>query len=179
MAGVEPRFEHVETADPIAYSWSLNGPRRHLTKSQLAMAGARMRELYDRQAKERMRQGGGDRKSEGAGSGKEHLPDPIPDAGQARDQVGKLVGVSGKTIDAATKVIQQGTPELVQAVEKGRIAVTTAATLAVQPEEVQRAAVTPLRHRSILGKCRSTPRCNSSPEAADFIAAGKAPLPPE
>jgi hypothetical protein len=63
------------------------------------MVGARARGLYDRQAKDRVSAGGGDKRSAAAKSGKEHLPDPIPDAGQARDQAAKVVGVSGKSID--------------------------------------------------------------------------------
>mgnify|MGYP000933829434 CR=1 FL=1 len=61
-----------------------------------------MRDLYDAEAKERMKAGGGDRKSETAKSGVEKLPHPIGE-GKSRDIVGRMVGVSGKTIDAATK----------------------------------------------------------------------------
>src|SRR5262249_44830340 len=84
-----------------------------------AMVGARMREMYVRQAKERMSQGGGDKKSQKAKSGKENLPDPIPAAGQSRDKAGELVGVSGRTMDFATKVARGGVPELIEAVEAG------------------------------------------------------------
>ncbi len=62
------------------------------------MVGARARSYYDEQAKVRMSQGGGDKKS-----GKENLPYPVQDATQARDAVGKVVGVSGKTVDFATR----------------------------------------------------------------------------
>lgn len=63
------------------------------------MVGGRAREICDRQAKDRQRSSGGDRKSIGAKSVKENLPEPIK--GQARDHAGKAVGVSGKLIDAA------------------------------------------------------------------------------
>jgi hypothetical protein len=58
-----------------------------------------MRAMYDEQAKQRQRQSGGDRKSAKAGSVVANLPQPIPDAGKARDQVARLVGVSSKSID--------------------------------------------------------------------------------
>lgn len=66
------------------------------------MVGARARELYDEQAKERqkMSQGRGQKK------GVENLPHLNSDTGKARDAVGKAVGVSGKSIDHATKVLR-------------------------------------------------------------------------
>jgi hypothetical protein len=100
-----------------------------------------MREMYDKQAKERMSQGGGDKKSAKAKSGKEKLPDPIPDQGQSRDKAGKLANVSGRTIDFGTKVVKQGVQELVEAVDAGRIAVSAAAKIAEQDPEAQRAKV--------------------------------------
>jgi hypothetical protein len=45
------------------------------------------------------------------------------DKGDARDQVAKAVGVSGRTIDHASKVLNQAVPERIQAVDEGRMAV--------------------------------------------------------
>jgi len=45
------------------------------------------------EAKERMRAGGGDKKS-----GVAKLPHPIPDQGKARDQAAELAGVSGNNL---------------------------------------------------------------------------------
>ena len=58
------------------------------------MVGAKATAISEKlavEAKERMRSGGGDKKS-----GKANLPYPIPEAGQTRDKIGKLVGVSGR-----------------------------------------------------------------------------------
>ncbi len=66
------------------------------------MCAARARQIYVDQATERMKAGGGDKKS-----GKENLPDPILDQGQARDKAGKAFGVSGKSVDHATRVIEK------------------------------------------------------------------------
>jgi hypothetical protein len=46
--------------------------------------------------------------------------------GDARDFVGRTVTVSGKTIDMATKVLKNGVPEVVNAVEDGALAVSAA-----------------------------------------------------
>jgi hypothetical protein len=83
------------------------------------MVGARAREVYDRQAKERMSAGGQVAGKGRPKQGPANLPDPIK-TGDARDQAGAAVGVSGKLIDAATKVLEQGTPELIAAVDAGR-----------------------------------------------------------
>ena len=67
------------------------------------MVGARAREIYDRQAKERQKASGGDKKSDKAKSVPVTLPEPMRHE-DSRDAAGKAVGVSGKLIDHATKV---------------------------------------------------------------------------
>ena len=63
---------------------------------------------------------------------------PESSKGQSRDLAGKALGVGGKSVDHATKVLTKGVPELVKAVEEGRMAVSSAAVLASEPEEVQK-----------------------------------------
>jgi hypothetical protein len=77
------------------------------------MTADKNRDCYDKAAKERMKAGGGDKKS-----GQENLPDPIPNRGKARDQAAKMVGVSGRTVDNARTVHRHGTPELAKAVNR-------------------------------------------------------------
>jgi hypothetical protein len=62
------------------------------------MVAARARKLYDRQAKERQREGH-ERGRKAQKGFQADLPEIDPEAGQARDQAGKAVGVSGKTVD--------------------------------------------------------------------------------
>jgi len=61
------------------------------------MIGARVREHYDRLAKERQHEG---QKAGGRGN-KKNSPEQIPGSlrGDARDQAGKAVGVSGERIE--------------------------------------------------------------------------------
>ena len=51
----------------------------------------------------------------------------LPPCSKARDAAGKEFGVSGKSVDHATRVLEKGVPELIEAVDEGRIAVSTAA----------------------------------------------------
>lgn len=130
--GKEPLTRTVKVADPIAYVLSLNLHRRHLTPSQLSMVAARVRAIYDKQAKERQ--------TATLKKGDKPVPASLPERerSDARDLAGKAVGVSGKSVDYATRVIERGVPELVKAVDEGRIAVSTAAIHASDPPEVQK-----------------------------------------
>lgn len=130
--------------DPVAYVLSLNLHRRHLTPSQASMCAARARELYEQQAKERMLSG---KKSDPV----ENLPQG--ESSKARDAAGKAFGVSGKSVDFAKKVLDKGIPELAKAVDEGRMAVSTAAVLASQPEDKQKDAIESQSSRSQL-KCK-------------------------
>ena len=47
VAGLDPKFRDVTPSNPIAYVVSLNLRRRQSTVPQLAMLGARVREIYD------------------------------------------------------------------------------------------------------------------------------------
>jgi hypothetical protein len=104
------RFLDIQTSDPIAYVLSLNLHRRHLDESQRSMIGARAKDLYAKQAKERQ-----------AATRKRGNKSPVMaksprrGKGAARELAGKAVSVSGRSIDKATKVIDKGVPELAKA----------------------------------------------------------------
>jgi len=134
IAGVAPVTREVDPSDPVVYVLSLNLHRRHLNPSQLSMVAARARDYYDEQAKERQKA----RKGKQPGATPENLPDLHTDA---RDAAGKAVGVSGRSVDFATKVLKQGIPELVEAVDEAKMAVSTAAVIATEPPDVQRKTV--------------------------------------
>lgn len=130
-AGVEPVTREVNPADPVAYVLSLNLHRRHMTTSQRSMVGARARKIYAQRAKERQ--------LGGLKTGNQlPVPQKSTERGDTRSIAGKAVGVSGFSIDNARKVIEDGVPELVDAVDAGRIPVHTAAKIAARPEAEQR-----------------------------------------
>lgn len=134
MAGIVPFFKELPgNEDPVAYAESMNVPRRHLTTSQLAMYADKKRDYYEAEAKKRQAEQA--RRNQPQSQKVETLP-PL-DIGKARDQVGKSVGVSGRTMDKAKKVREKGHKDLVKAVEAGKIDVTNAAKIAELPKDVQ------------------------------------------
>ncbi len=119
IAGVEPEYVDIEVRDAVGYVMSKNLHRRHLTTGQRAMVAAKVRDLYAAQAKERQRL------SKGRGK-KKVGKDLHTNKGKARDQAGKALGVSGVSVDKATKVLRKGTPELVEAVTSGSVSLEKA-----------------------------------------------------
>ena len=80
------------------------------------MCAARAREMYDREAEQRQ---AATRKK-----GDRPVPANLPerDKGDSRDKVGEAFGVSGRSVDHATKVLKEAVPEVVKAVDEGRMA---------------------------------------------------------
>jgi len=64
------------------------------------------------------------------GSGKNRLASPDTNLLKASHDAGKAIGVSGATVERAAVVLKHGVPELVKAVEDGKISVTAAAKIA-------------------------------------------------
>jgi hypothetical protein len=161
LAGITPITREVNPADPIAYVMSLNLHRRHLSPTQASMVGARAKEIYDKQAKERKVEGG---KSAGKGRPKdmENFPHPM-DSGTSRDLVGKAVGVSGKSIDFATRVLNNGIPELIAAVDSDKLAVSTASKIASRPHDEQKLLVA----RADVAARRPRPATEVQPDDSD------------
>lgn len=178
LKGIKPVTKIVTNIeDPVAYVLSLNLHRRHLTPSQASMCAARARELYEQQAKERQAEN-----AKRNNSKLENLP-PL-ETSSARDAAGKAFGVSGKSVDFAKKVLDKGIPELAKAVDEGRMAVSTAAILATEPEDVQKQELNnPLRNRKYTsvrggGKQEETqeqaPRHKGEHNESETFAFGKA-----
>ncbi len=121
------------------YVFALNYHRRHLSDGGRKLASGRYKEIAAKEAKERQRQAGGDKKSKQRSVVKTSSP-PIKTA-KARDVAGEKFGVSGPTVDAAAKVLAKAAPEVIQAVEQDKMKVTTAARLADAPKAEQKAVI--------------------------------------
>ena len=118
--------------DPVAYVLSTNLHRRHLTESQRAMVGATLKRLLAVDAKERQR----------GGQGGVLLMANLPEAkGASRDKAAELVNVSPRLVQTAETVLEKGAPELVDAVRRGDVKVSTAAVLTRLPAAEQASVV--------------------------------------
>lgn len=124
--------------DPVKWVISHNLHRRHLTPSQRALVGTKIKELLEPAAKERQRAAGGDKKSDLAKSVPVNLPGAV--GGDSRDKAAKSI-IRGLTpTAAAAKVLDKGTPELIKACEAGTISVSKAAKMV---DEAERASIEP------------------------------------
>jgi N6-adenosine-specific RNA methylase IME4/ParB-like chromosome segregation protein Spo0J len=120
-AGVEPTFVEFTGNDPLGFVLSQNIKRRQLDASQLAMVAARIAN---------MRQG--------------ERTDLQPSANLqkvSRGEAARLLNVSERSVASAAFVRDHATPELVRAVDQGKITVSIAADLAGESNAVQGEAV--------------------------------------
>lgn len=130
-AGVEPTFRTYEGDDPITFAVSMNLKRRHLSESQLGMIGAEVAKL--RHGTNRFTKVEGD------------VSPSTPTLAEAA----AMVGVSRDTVKNGKTVLMQGTPEEIEAVKAGAVAVGTLAKdirRGVPPE--QRGKNKPKSHRN-------------------------------
>lgn len=120
MAGVEPEFRAYRDSEPLAFVLSKNLLRRHLNESQRAMVGSKIAKLKH----------GGDRKSDQAAN----LP-------VSQSKAAEAMNVGERSVRDAKHVIDQGVPELIEAVESGDVAVSAAAEVAKLPKSEQKSIV--------------------------------------
>ena len=115
-------------AEALAYVLSTNLHRRHLTESQRAAVAAKLSNM------KRGGDGSNQHQSKPA-----NLPDS--DAPLSQAQAAEMLNVSERSVRTAKKVIDQGAPELVAAVEQGDVSVSAAADVSGLPKEEQTATV--------------------------------------
>lgn len=134
--GVEARFRAYEgeDADLVGFVVALNLHRRHLDESQRGLVHAKIATLPR--------------------GGVESLNLAIPTQAQAAE----LLNISVATGRHGKRVIESGTPELVQAVEKGAVAVSTAAVIATAPKEEQRKIIAADDHKAIVAAANKIKR---------------------
>ena len=126
ILGIEPETIEYTGDDPLGLVISQNINRRHLDTSQRAMVAAKLANLTN----------GGDRRSE-----KFHSAN-LQNVSQSN--AAEQLKVSTRSVADARKVVKNAVPEVIAAVESGRLAVSAAATLAEKKPEQQ---------RKILAKC--------------------------
>lgn len=131
IAGVEPRFAQWDgngsLLDAIV---SDNLKRRHLDAAQRAMVAARLKPIYEEEARKRQ----GTRTDLSANL-------RLGEAGKAAEKAAAALNVSPRSVESAAAVLRDGADELVKAVEYGKVAVSTAAIVAQLPKEEQQVVV--------------------------------------
>lgn len=152
MEGIEPRFEQFDGGDPLAFVLSKNLCRRHLDASQRAMVASRLATLEKHSNQYTAKSG-----AQICATSEQ----PV-----SQGEAAELLNVSRRAVQQARKVQEQGEPELVSAVESGKVSVSDAARIAEQPAEVQRSAVEAVNQ----GKARTVSEAAEpdQPKAADF-----------
>jgi len=147
LIGLEPKFEQLrEGRSPVAFVISENLRRRNLDESQRALLGARAQSMFEEDAAKRKAATQFKQNASKAVSGGNSLPVPanLPEpqeGGESREKAAELVNVSARSVQHASKVLEQGVLELVQAVEAGTVKVSVASVLAGAPKEEQLAVL--------------------------------------
>jgi N6-adenosine-specific RNA methylase IME4/ParB-like chromosome segregation protein Spo0J len=113
----EPVVIEVD-GDPYAYVISANLHRRHLNESQRAMVAAKLAN---------MRQG--------------TRTDLAPIGAMSDADAATMLGVGERSVERAKTVHREGAPELVAAVEQGKVSVSAATDVASRPVEEQQEIV--------------------------------------
>lgn len=128
-AKVEPRFEKFRGKDPIDYVISTNVARRHLDEGQRSIVAAKLAPL---------RAGRPGNK-----------PANLPIFTQA--EAATKLNISERLVRHARKVLDEGAPELIAAVNSGKMAVSAASEVAALPKDQQQAIVKKVEAKEISG----------------------------
>jgi N6-adenosine-specific RNA methylase IME4 len=114
LAGETPRATEYLGDDAVGFVVSLNLRRRHLNESQRAIVAAKLAN---------MKQGA--------------RTDISPIGEKSQAQAAEILNVGKRSLERAKTVIDEGAPELVEAVEHGRVSVSAASDLATLPKQQQ------------------------------------------
>ncbi len=118
--GIEPACREYQGDDALAFVVSLNLKRRHLSESQRGMVAAEIATLT-------------------LGTN-QHAQICAP----SQERAAEMLNVSRRTVQTAAKVKQEGAPELVDAVQQGKVSVSAAADVATLTKPEQAEIVAPL-----------------------------------
>lgn len=153
QAGREVEIRSYDGDDAVSFVISLNLHRRHLNESQRAAVAAKLANMSIGDNK------GAHRPAEGSAN-LQTLSRQVSQADAA-----KLLNVSTRTVAAAAKVIHEGDESLVKAVERGDVAVSSAAKVAELPKEEQREIVEQGRAKEVAKAARQVGKPKTGPRA--------------
>jgi hypothetical protein len=121
--GIEPALQPWEgPGNALSFVVSKNLHRRHLTSGQRAMIAVQLEELLAKEAKNRQRDAGGNKKALVEG-----MPQALaqPRKGRARDQAAKILHTNARYVSDAKKLMRAD-PVLAQEVKNGAISLPEA-----------------------------------------------------
>lgn len=130
----------LDGTDPLAFVISLNLTRRHLTESQRASVAAKLANLPQGRPADK-------------GANLPLLPEAPEAPAVSVAAAAEMLNVSERSVKSARKVQDRGAPELVAALDAGRVAVSTAAEIAELPKAEQ-AEVVARGEKEILAKAK-------------------------
>ena len=110
----------------VAFVLGMNLHRRHLDESQRSMMAARATAMLEAEAEGRQKSGLKRGKESPSASNDAHGKTK----GKTAETAAKLLNISASSVERARKVIADGAPELVRAVEAGEVKVSRAAQIA-------------------------------------------------
>jgi N6-adenosine-specific RNA methylase IME4 len=149
--GIAVRTELFEGDDRAALNFVIakNLKRRHLSESQRAMVAARLAtlKLGDNQHKAQAAQICAPALDLGGDVAE-------PSAPLSQTEAAEMLNVSRRTVQTAAKVQEKAAPELQQAVETGKVAVSTAAEIAEALPAAEQAKVARMSEDEILAKAK-------------------------
>lgn len=124
--GIEPTFREWDgIGSLIEFAFSKNFARRHLSQNQRVLLAAKLRKELAVEAEERMK------------AGKAIDPGANLPQGRSAELAAEAMKCGSRTVATACKVVDLGIPELVHAVESGRLSISAAAVLAGETPERQ------------------------------------------
>lgn len=161
MVNVEPSFARLDAevhaaGGPVAYVVSCNIRRRHLDESQRAMVAAKLANLRDGQRADRA------------------ASIEAPAVSQA--DAARMLNVGRASVQRAREVLDKGAEPLVRAVERGDVAVSTAATIAKAHTEDEQRQIVAAGERAILDEAK---RIREERLPADDFDPGEDDIPDE
>lgn len=113
-SNTKPTYRQYDGNDPVSFVVSLNLKRRHLDTAQRAMVAARIANMQ-----------------QGART------DLTEISAMSQPEAAKVLNVSTDSVQFAKKILDKGSKSLIQKVDSGQIAVSTAADISSLPKEEQ------------------------------------------
>jgi hypothetical protein len=130
IAGIDPQFEVYEGSNPVGFIISSNLKRRQLNESQRALIATRLATLARGQHQTAFESA---EKFQPPNDQMRKFADS--DSGMTQAAAAAALNVSKRSVQSARVVLDHGTPELIKAVEQGRLPVSTAARTVRPPKQ--------------------------------------------